>query len=150
MSKGWERSECYVRDRDGPLALAVACGLMLIIVVVLTVVSALLALVAFGLLGMLVYRRARRGVMMLAVVLVRLRVWLLLHHDGAVSGVATPRVPLTSKDKLLPPTTSHFSRQRSKSIASRSAAVGGERFRNVRFGESISLRFGLMLSRGAG
>lgn len=55
----WERSECYVRDRDGPLALAVTCRLMLIIVVVLTVVSALLALVALGLLGMLVYRRAR-------------------------------------------------------------------------------------------
>jgi hypothetical protein len=52
--------ECYVRDRDRPLALAVTGGFMLVIIVVLTVVPALLAArVALGLLGMMVYRGAR-------------------------------------------------------------------------------------------
>jgi hypothetical protein len=52
--------ECYVRDRDRPLALAITGGLMLVIIVVLTVVPALLAArVALGLLGMMVYRGAR-------------------------------------------------------------------------------------------
>lgn len=78
----------HIRDGDGSLALAVTSRLLVVVVVVLTVVSTqpLAAVIAIGGLGM-VKRGARRRVLAVTVlvVVILVRLWLVLHHDGSLS-----------------------------------------------------------------